>query len=433
MLRRKIYDDLLNWKRNNNKKVLLVKGARQVGKTFIIEEFCKNNYDNFIEINFFETNDYKKIFEGNLDVETILKEMSLYVKNFRLINDKTVIFLDEIQECPRAITALKFLSMDKRFDVIASGSLLGLNYKEEIPSYPVGYIEHLEMHGLDFEEFLWANGIQSDAINYLKELFDKKEVIPVSVHDKMMSLFKEYIVVGGMPEVVNVFVNEHNFNTVLKLQRDIIESYKMDIGKYAKDNDKAKIRECFLSIPRQLSQENKKFKYKLVESSGKANKYRGSLEWLFDANIITFCHNLKNLEAPLEGNSVDNVFKVYMRDTGLLLAMLEDGSQKEIIEGNLGIYKGAIYENIIADVFTKLGKKLYYYSPSSSLEIDFVIRYENEICVVEVKSADNTKSKSIKNVMAKKMVKKGIKLSAKNIGSNSLDVISIPLYMAIFL
>ena len=347
MLERKIYQDLLNWKKNKNKKSLIVKGARQVGKTYIIDKFCRENYKNYVAINFFENDEYASIFDGGLDVDNIIKRLTIIIPDINLVPNETIIFLDEIQQCPRAITALKFLTIDGRFDVIASGSLLGLNYRDEVPSYPVGYVEHLEMHSMDFEEFCIANGMNKDALVYLKEYFDKLETIPDSIHNKMMELFKEYIIVGGMPAVVSEFVNSHNFINVLKIQKDIIEDYKMDIGKYAKESEKATIRDCFLSIPKHLSKDYKKFRYNLVSSGGKAEKYQRSLQWLYDANIINFCYNLSTPSLPLEGNAKSDVFKVYMRDTGLLMAMLEDGSAKEVLNGNLGIYKGAIYENVI--------------------------------------------------------------------------------------
>ena len=432
MLERKIYQDLINWKNNKNKKSLIVKGARQVGKTFIIDKFCRENYKNYVSINFFENEEYASIFEGGLDVDNIIKRLTIILPNINLVPYETVIFLDEIQDCPRAITALKFLTIDKRFDIIASGSLLGINYKDEIPSYPVGYVEHLELHSLDFEEFCYANGMSKDALLYLKEYFNDLKPVPDSIHNKMMQLFKEYIIVGGMPAVVQEFVNSHNFINVLKIQKDILEDYKMDIGKYAKETEKAKIRDCFLSIPKHLSKDYKKFRYNLVSSGGKAEKYQGSLQWLNDANIINFCYNLSIPELPLEGNSISDSFKVYMADTGLLMAMFESGSSKEIMNGNLGIYKGAIYENVIGDILAKKGKKLYYFEYNSTIEIDFFIKYNDKIAAIEVKSADNTKSKSLKSIIEKWGVEQGIKLSSKNIGISD-KIISIPLYMVIFL
>jgi predicted AAA+ superfamily ATPase len=431
MLRRKISDDLLAWKNNPNRLCLLVKGARQVGKTFIIKKFAAENYKHFVEINFYENEGYKAIFDGDLNVETLIKQISLRVPNADLVPGETLLFLDEIQDCPRARTALKFLAIDRRFDVIASGSMLGIKYKD-VPSYPVGYIDPLDMHSLDFEEFLWANGVKPSSIEDIKIYFEKHEPVPAAMHERMMELFKEYIVVGGMPRVVQDFVTNHNFQSVLRIQRGIVEDYKDDIAKYADSVEKAKVKACFESIPKHLSKDYKKFRYSLVEKGGSARKFGGSLQWLLDANVISFCHNLGAPELPLEGNAQSDTFKVYMRDTGLLMAMLEDGSQEDIIDGDLGIYKGAIYENIIADIFTKAGKKLYYYEKNSYLEIDFFIRRNKTATAVEVKSADNTKSKSLNTVIEKEGVQRGIKLSAKNVGATD-TVESFPLYMAMFL
>ena len=247
------------------------------------------------------------------------------------------------------------------------------------------------MHSMDFEEFYWANGISKQSILDIKEYFILKKEIPSVMHNRMMELFKEYIGVGGMPRVVSDFVTNHNFASVLNIQKGIVSDYANDIIKYAKDSEKTKAKACFLSIPKHLAQDYKKFRYGLVSNGATSSKYAGSLMWLYDAGIINFCYNLSKPELPFEGNSKSDTFKVYMRDTGLLMAMLEDDVQKEIIDGNLGIYKGAIYENIIADIFTKSGKKLYYFERNSTLEIDFFIRYEGVITAIEVKSADNTK------------------------------------------
>ena len=431
MLKRKIYDALMQWKNRNDKLCLLVKGARQVGKTFIIELFARENYKHQTIINFVKNPAYKTIFEGDLDAETLIKQISLRVPDAELIPGETLIFLDEIQDCPRARAALKFLTQNGQFDVIASGSMLGINYKD-VPSYPVGYVDHLEMYSLDFEEFLWANGVSPASIADIKEYYEQKKPVPSAMHERMMELFKEYIVVGGMPRAVDEFVTTHNFANVLKIQKGIVDDYTDDIAKYAEGAEKAKARSCFLSIPKHLSKDYKKFQYSIVERSGTARKFGGSLTWLFDADIINFCYNLSIPELPLEGNAKSDVFKVYMRDTGLLMAMLEDGSQEDIIDGNLGIYKGAIYENIIADIFSKSGKKLYYFEQNSKLEIDFFIRKNKTATAVEVKSADNTKSKSMEAVIAKYGVKHGIRLSTKNVGGTE-DFDSLPLYMAMFL
>lgn len=430
-MKRKIEKDLIEWKDNHDKKCLLVKGARQVGKTYIIDKFARENYKYYTYINFDENPAYKTIFDGDLDVDTLMKQISLRVPRAQLEPQETILFLDEIQNCPRARTALKFLALDGRFDVVASGSILGIHYKD-VPSYPVGYVDYLDMYSMDFEEFLWANGVKESSVEDIREYFEKREPVPVAMHDKMMELFREYIVVGGMPRVVLEFVNTHNFAKVFKLQKGILSDYTDDIAKYAEGAEKTKARACFLSIPKHLAKDYKKFRYSLVEPKATYRKYGGSLMWLYDAGIINFCYNLSEPALPLEGNARSDIFKVYMRDTGLLVAMLDEGSAEDIIDGNLGIYKGAIYENIIADIFAKKGKKLYYYEKDSKLEIDFFIRYQKTATAVEVKSAEKATSKSMTSIIQNHGVKHGIKLSAKNVSGND-TVESLPLYMAMFL
>ena len=431
MLKRKIMSELCRWKAQERKKCLIIKGARQVGKTFIIETFAKEQYENCIRINFIENPAYASIFEDALDAESILSKISLRVRNASIVPGKTLLFLDEIQECPNARVALKFLSYNEKVDVIVSGSLLGIHYKE-VSSFPVGYTNQLVLCSLDFEEFLWANGIGEGSIAQLRGYYERHEAVPAAMHERMLELFREYIVVGGMPNVVDTFIQNRDFQEVLRLQRAILNDYTDDIAKYAKDSEKAKARACFLSIPRHLAKDYKKFQYSLVESRGTSTKFAGSLMWLYDAGIISFCYNLERPELPFEGSVREDCFKVYMRDTGLLLAMLEDGAQEDIMDGNLGIYKGAIYENIIADIFTKSGRKLYYFEHKSQLEIDFFIRYQRQLTAVEVKSADNTKAKSMTSIIDNWHVPHGIKLSTKNVGAAG-QVESLPLYMAMFL
>ncbi len=430
-LTRKISQDLLAWKNRKDRRALLIKGARQVGKTYSIEEFARTHYKHFIKINFDENPAYKVIFDGDLDVTTLIKQISLRVPGAEMVPHETLILLDEIQHCPKARTALKFLALDRRFDVIASGSMLGIHYKE-VPSFPVGFTDPLEMHSLDFEEFLWASGVKPQSINDLKEYFTRIEPVPTAMHQRMLELFKEYIIVGGMPRVVSTFMETSNFADVLRIQKAIIADYTDDIAKYAEGNDKTKARACFLSIPKHLSKDYKKFRYSLVEPQGSARKYGGSLQWLYDAGIINYCYNLAAIELPFEGNARSDVFKIYMRDTGLLMAMLEDGSQADVMEGNLGIYKGAIYENIIADIFTKAQKKLYYFEHNSQVEMDFFIRHHKLATAIEVKSGENVKSKSMTTMIQRYGVQQGVKLSSKNIGKSD-KIISYPLYMAMFL
>jgi hypothetical protein len=431
MLARKITLQLEEWRKLPSKKCLLIEGARQVGKTFAIRQFGKANYDNFIEINFELNPAFVDIFAGSLEIDEITAQISLIIPQARFSSGKTLIFLDEIQSCPRARTALKFFTEDGRYDVIASGSLLGIHYKE-VPSYPVGYETHVQMYGLDFEEFLWARGVTPQNISYLRKCFDERRAVPQAMHEKMMRLFREYIVIGGMPEVVQVFATTNNFAQALTVQRDILQSYKDDIAKYAPGQEKAKAKACFESIPRQLSRDYKKFSYSVVESKAGARKYAGSLQWLNDAHIVNYCFNLSRPALPLEGNVIENTFKVYMADTGLLVAMLEDGAQKAIIDGNLGIYKGAIYENIVSDIFAKAGKKLYYFERNSSLEIDFILNIQGSAVGVEVKSASNRKAKSLNSLIQNHGAAHGIKLSPANVGADG-NIETLPLYMAMFL
>jgi predicted AAA+ superfamily ATPase len=431
MLTRKLSAQLLEWKNTPNKKSLLVKGARQVGKTTTIEAFAIGHYEHYVYMNFEKNPEQKGIFDGKLDVKTLIKKTSLVMPEAELVPGETLLFLDEIQACPNARSALIFLTLSGQFDVVAAGSMLGIHSKA-VRSQPVGLVDYLDMHALDFEEFLWASGVQPNSIADIRAYFDSKASVPPSTHTRMMELFKEYIVVGGMPAVVQEFIDTHNFNNVLRMQKTIISDYEDDMAKHAEATQKAKAKACFRSIPKHLSKDHKKFQYSVVEKGGNARAYGGSLDWLFDAGLVSFCNNLETPELPLEGNSKTSEFKVYMRDTGLLVSMLDEGAAKEIIFGNLGVYKGAVLENIIADVFTKSGKALYYFEKSNRLEIDFLVQLENTAVGIGVKSADNTKSKSLETLISHYGVEKGIKLSAKNIGSPG-KIDSFPIYMAMFL
>ncbi|RGC22341.1 DUF4143 domain-containing protein [Absiella sp. AM54-8XD] len=433
MFKRKIDAVLDAWKNDKDKLPLVIKGPRQIGKTTSILAFGKRNYEHVVYINFDESHELNFIFDGNLDVDTIIINMTAAIPGVELVPNESLIILDEIQSCPNARTALKFFAIDGRFDVIASGSLLGINYKE-VRSYPVGYEMVEEMHSFDFEEFLWALGYDDNIKNILKNFFDKEMKVPEAIHKKMMENFKNYIIVGGMPKVVDIFVNTKDLTKVYQMQKAIVQSYENDIAKYAEMKDKTKARACFLSIPKQLSKENKKFQYSKVAHGARAREYEGSLMWLYDSGIVNYCHNLSCLQLPLEGNAIDQVFKIYMRDTGLFMSMLEPGSQADILKGNLGIYKGAIYENIIADILTKMGRKLYYYKKGDdTTELDFVIRYQGACVPIEVKST-NGNAKAMKHAISAKEndVTYGIKLIDGNIG-RSQNILTIPLYMAFLL
>ena len=436
MLKRKIEKQLLSWKNSKERSPLILKGCRQCGKTWSVNAFAKEQYKNVIYPNFFENPNYKEIFSGALEVDHLTMMMSVFLgPEISFEANETIIILDEIQECPEARTALKFFKLDGRYDVLCTGSLLGVKgYGERPASIPVGYESILEMYPLDFEEFLWANGISPEIIALVtKSLQDRQPVSP-AIHQRMRQLMLEYVVVGGMPEVVNRFIATHNMSDVLEEQRSIITGYKEDMVKYAANEDKVKLRAAFESIPRQLSKENKKFQFSVIKKGARAKEYITGIQWLEDAGIIIRCRNLSITELPLEGNAIEDSFKIYMRDTGLFVSMLEEGTQFDILQGRLYGYKGAIFENLIADIFTKMGRRLYYYRKDSGLEIDFVIRYHNECVLVEVKaSTGNTKSiKTILQHPDKYHVHRAIKLGDYNIGEKG-GVLTLPLYMAFLL
>ena len=436
MLRRKIEKQLIEWKNTPERKPLIIKGCRQCGKTYSVLDFSQKNYKNVVYLNFFENPNYSSVFSDSLEIDKIVIQLSaLLGKEANFVPGETVIIMDEIQECPEARTALKFFRIDGRYDVIGTGSLLGVKgYGREPRSIPVGSETVLDMYPLDFEEFLWANDIDDSVIELLKKCLQNEETVPLALHNRMKELFLYYAVVGGMPDVVSAFVNTKQMDKVLAIQRDIVRSYEDDMVKYAERKDKANIKECFQSIPRQLAKENKKFQYSVVKKGGNAAKFGGSLQWIEDAGIITRCYNLSITQLPLDGNAEENIFKVYMADTGLFVSMLEDGTQFDILQGSLYGYKGAIFENLIADVFHKMGRKLYFFRKDSGLEIDFVIRYKGECTLVEVKaSGGNIKSaKTILNSPDKYHVNSAIKLGDYNIGRSD-KILTLPSYMAFLL
>ena len=438
MLKRKIESVLEKWKDSEHKKPLVIKGIRQCGKTYIVQKFAKENYESVVYLNFILEPDKKSAFSGNIDVDTIILNLSALIPDSRFINGRTCIILDEIQECREARTALKSFQIDGRFDIIATGSLLGVRGygKSEKraeggqDSVPVGYETIIEMHPLDFEEFLWANGISGKVIDTVKSCFKKESVIPEGVHKVMMELLYRYVIVGGLPEVVNTFLETKNIELTYQMQRNLIAGYEEDMVKYASDADKARIRECFESIPKQLAKDNKKFQYSVVRKGGRSSQYISSIQWLEDAGLVKRCYNTQITELPLEGNSIKECFKLYTTDIGLLVAMLDYGTQADILKGNLLGYKGAIFENLMADFLCKSGQKLYYFQKDSGLELDFLVRYKGECVVIEVK-AKSGKAKSLRTVLKNKdiyHINNAIKLGKYNVGRES-EVLTIPLYM----
>ncbi|MBR3342728.1 MAG: DUF4143 domain-containing protein, partial [Solobacterium sp.] len=342
----------------------------------------------------------------------------------------------EIQHCPNARTSLKFFKTDGRYDVIATGSLLGVSgYGDEELSIPVGYEEIIEMYPLDFEEFLWANGISEQVIDLLQNSLEQYSPVPEPIHNRMRELLLQYTVIGGMPEVVQRFVDTHQISQTLLLQRNILDEYRDDMVKYTAGKDKSKIRECFDSIPKQLAKENKKFQYSVIRKKGTSEMYQGSIKWIEDAGIIRRCYNLTLPELPLDGNAIPEIFKVYMADTGLFTAMLEDGTQYDILKGNLYGYKGAVFENLMADILGKSGRKLYYFHKDSGLEIDFIIRFQNEATLLEIKASTGN-AKSVKTILAhpeKYHVHRAVKLGNDyNVGYAN-GILTLPSYMGFLL
>jgi predicted AAA+ superfamily ATPase len=422
----------VEWKRDKRKECLLLKGARQVGKTFIIREFAKQYYENLIEINFLTMPQFKDAFEGSLMMDDLIKKITSLDSSLRFTEGRTLLFLDEIQECGNARTALKPIAEDERFDCIASGSMLGIAYKE-MRSVPVGYEKQVEMYSLDFEEYLWALGYDDARIGYLKEYFDDRKSIPESINNVFMEKLREYAVVGGMPSAVNIFLETKNFGLVHEIQTEIISSYLDDIAKYAPPTEKPKVRKCYLSIPDQLAKENKKFMYSTVEKGSNAQKFENSLEWLRDAGLIKFCGNVSTPTFPLPAYNQLDYFKVYLTDIGILNAMYGFEMKTRLFWNTLdGPAKGGIYENLIADILLKKGIPLKYYKPGEGTqEIEFLLTRTEGIIPLGVK-AGNGRTISLDNYVRKFDPPYALKLIAGNIGENGKKL-TLPLYMAMFL
>lgn len=436
MLKRKIEQQFIEWKNTKSHNPLIVKGCRQCGKTFSVIDFANKNYKNMVYVNFFENPSYSTIFDGALNVDDIVMYLTaLMGDKIKFEPHNTCLILDEIQECPKARAALKFFKLDGRYDVMCTGSLLGVSgYKEQPISIPVGYETIITMYPLDFEEFLWANGITSSIVEELKNCISTISQVPEVLHNRMKELLLQYVVVGGMPAVVNEFINTKMINNVQHMQRDIVNGYRDDMIKYASTGDKARIRECFDSIPKQLGKENKKFQYSIIKKKGTASMYAGSLQWIEDAGIINRCYNLSITELPLDGNAIEGIFKVYMADIGLFISMLEDGTGYDILNGSLLGYKGAIYENLVADLLAKNGRKLYYFHKDSGLEVDFVIRLNGKCTLLECKatSGNAKNTKTILNHPEKYHVYHAIKLGNYNVGFAN-KMLTLPLYMVFLL
>lgn len=426
-VKRKILNDLMKWKENLHKKPLIIKGARQVGKTYIIREFAQEAYEDLVEINFERDLEFIDLFKKTHNPKDILQylEVAFMDKNF---DRNTLFFMDEIQACSDALTSLKFLAESFPCDIICSGSMLGVAIANST-SFPVGYIETWQMYPLSFMEFIEALGMKENIIQSLSDCLLNNLPVMEVLHNKMNDLFKEYMVVGGMPEVVNKYIETKSFKETLLVQRRIVSDYLNDMVKYADGSERIKVRECYQSIPLQLAKENKKFQYKLVKSGGNARYFDASLNWLKDSGLVNLTYRLKTIDKPLEIHKESAVFKVYMADTGLLVSQFDESVIKELLNGNLGVFKGALYENIATQILSMHERELYYFEPNTSSEIDFIIYYKGEICPLEIKAGRNTVSKSFTNFVDKYNSPYAFRLSQKNIGTNKENVSYVPLYM----
>lgn len=421
MLKRKIDKYLTDWKNRPDRKPLIIKGARQIGKTRSVEWFASQNYASVIEINFIEQKKYREIFNDGFEVDAILKNISLLNPELKFIPGNTIFFFDELQACPNCATSLKFFKLDGRFDVICSGSLMGISYNE-IESNSVGYKEDYEMHSMDFEEFLWAKGYNDEfTADLLSHMLDVRPLSELQM-DTLMSLFRDYVIIGGMPEVVSTYVRNKNFSGTLDIQRQLLKDYEEDITKYVEGLDKAKVKAVYNHISTFLAKENKRFQITKIARNARNRDYMGCVEWLADAGVVNVCYCLNQPELPLKGNYDPKMYKIYFKDTGLLIASLDEEAQEDLrANKNLGTYKGAIYENIVGDMLVKQGYRLFYYhSDRPAIEMDFFIRDADSLIPVEVKANDGATASLNRLLNDDKYndVKYGIKLGYRNIGFN---------------
>lgn len=434
-LKRKIDGYLRIWRKDPDRKPLIVKGPRQVGKTESILHFAEGAYQSIIYINFVEEPKYKLITDNGYKPDDIIRNISRMDPSKRFEPGETLIFFDELQEYPEIATALKFFKIDGRFDVICSGSLLGISYKR-IESNSVGYKVDYTMHSMDFEEFLWAKGYDSFAVEEMLQHMEAEVAFPESVMKIYSDLFLDYCILGGMPAVVREYIRKGTFEGTLDIQRQLLEDYKEDVRKYAEGMDQARILNVFEQIPIQLAKDNKKFQISKVAKGARFKDYRGCIEWLRDAGMINICYCLNFPELPLKGNYDDTKYKIYFFDTGLFVAMLDEEAQEDLrVNKNLGVYKGALYENIVGEALRKCGYDLYYYKrEDSTLEEDFFVRTKQSLLPVEVKAKRGT-AKSLRTLIGSERysdINCGIKFTAGNIGYSD-GVYTFPYFCAFLL
>lgn len=435
MLKRKVMDYLLKWKTNHGMECLLINGARQVGKSYVVDAFGRAEYESFINIDFVKSPQLKDIFADSADPAQIFSRITLLIPHARIVPGKTLLFLDELQECPEARAAFKYLAQDGRCDVIGSGSLLGIRFRQmsDSPSLPVGYERQVTMHPLDFEEFLWAKGYDADAIEVLRGYFERTEPVPQSVHQVMTRNLREYLAIGGMPAVVEAFVDAGDYGVAHEKQTMLHDLYLDDIARYASPVERVKARACYLSLPRQLAKENTRFRYATVEKRSSARKYEGSVDWLEGANMALRCSAVNLPAFPLASYEDEGRFRLYANDTGMLMAMFDFSMKAAVVENTLdGPMKGGLYENLIGCMLAQKGIPLRYWtSQNSQYEIEFLVDWDAGVVPVEVKASRGSTA-SMNKVLEQKSVKQGIKLISGNVGRDGKKL-TLPLYMAMFL
>jgi predicted AAA+ superfamily ATPase len=431
-MKRNIEKQLHLWFLQAKKKPLIIKGARQVGKTYIIREFAKQHYNHVVEINFERQLEFVELFEKTHDPKDILDYLKLSFLDIEF-NQTTLVFLDEIQASSHAITSLKFLAEEFPCDIICSGSTLGVAIATS-SSFPVGYVDTWTLSPMSFTEFLWALGVDQDVFTTLQTSLKHTKPLSDALHTKLNSLFKDYVMVGGMPEAVKTFVATRSLQDVVSVQRRIVQDYYSDMAKYALGSDRIKTRECYQSIPLQLAKDNKKFQYKLAKEGYSSRYFESSLRWLEESGFIIKVNRLAHIEKPLEAYVELPTFKIYMSDTGLLISQFDEGVLKSLLSNDLGIFKGALYENICAQMLHTYGKRAYYYEPNQNSEIDFIIYYEGMITPLEVKSSTHTRSTSLINFIHTFKPTQAFRLSMRNLGKQEpLGLRSLPFYMFEFL
>ena len=435
MLERKIQEQLSEWKRRANRKSLVVSGARQVGKTYAVERFGRESYPETITVNFKETPSAAAVFQGDLSVDSMVQALRFRYPEREVAPGRTLLFLDEIQECPEAITSLKFWTADGRYDVVASGSMLGIDYNRP-SSYPVGYVDYLMLRGLDFEEFLWAQGFGRDLTDTIRQQFVARKPVAPATHEQLMAQYRLFCALGGMPEVVQIYEDTGDFRDADRVQRAILQGYLYDIAHYATPAEKIKAEKCFLSIASQLlGKENHKFQYKVVEKGGKAAKFYSSVDWLTRADMAATSVNVTSAAYDLADYEVDGNFRLYCTDVSLLLAMRDFSLKQAIVEGTLsGNTKGGLYESFVADALLKSGHTLHFYrNESTKREVDFLVQVEGSVVPVEVK-AGRAAANSLKTIMRDgREVGLAYKVADANVGVDEGGIVTIPHYMAPFI